>query len=356
MSDKRIENIHIFSEDPLLSPLDLRTRLPQTEQTIQTVMHAQRTIKNIIDRKDHRLLLVVGPCSIHDIKSAKEYARKLKKLAEDVKESLFIVMRVYFEKPRTRTGWKGLIYDPYLDNSCLIADGLKLARELLLDIAMIGLPVAGEALDMISPQYVQDLISWTAIGARTTESQTHRNMSSGFSSAVGFKNGTSGDLSVAINAIHAAASANNFLSVNPQGEVAIIRTKGNPYAHIVLRGGVNQKNYDQESIQFCEKEHENAGLTPSIVVDCSHGNSDKDPKQQIPVLEDVARQILAGNQSIIGLMIESHLKFGNQPIPQNLKELKYGVSITDACLDWESTEDAVKMLSIQLKDLLPLRI
>ncbi len=244
MSDKRVENINVFAEEALLAPMELKGLHPLSEKAVETVMRGQNAVKNILRRKDHRLFVVVGPCSIHDVKAAREYAEKLKNLGDEVEDTLLLIMRVYFEKPRTRIGWQGLINDPCLDNSCRIEEGLKLGRGLLLDLAELGLPAAGEALDLVSPQYVQDLISWTAIGARTTESQTHRKMASGFTSAVGFKNGTGGNLDVAINAMQAAAGSNNFLSVDPAGRVAVVRTKGNPHTHIVLRGGDEKPNYD----------------------------------------------------------------------------------------------------------------
>lgn len=339
--DLRIENLNIFSEDEIIHPKQLKKNYPLTQNAVATVMHGQQAIKNILDGKDPRLFVVVGPCSIHDLKAAREYAEKLKKLAAQVDDHLLLVMRVYFEKPRTSIGWKGLINDPLLDGSCHIEQGLSQARELLIFIAEIGLPTAGEALDLVTPQYVQDLFSWTAIGARTTESQTHRKMASGFSSAVGFKNGTHGDLEIAINAIQAASHENNFISVNPAGNVAVVRTKGNPHCHIVLRGGSMGTNYDTKSIELCEKKITQLGLAPNIMIDCSHANSTKIAEKQIAVIEDITQQILAGNRSIKGIMIESHLKPGAQKIPENLNELEYGVSVTDACIGWQATEEVL---------------
>lgn len=355
MLDKRIENINVHSEDPLLTPQQLKQRYPMTEKAVATVMQGQQTIRNIIARKDHRMFVVVGPCSVHDVKAAYEYAERLKSLAQELNDTLFLVMRVYFEKPRTRIGWQGLINDPYLDNSFALEDGLCLARQLLLSIAELGLPAAGEALDLVTPQYIQDLFSWTAIGARTTESQSHRKMASGLSSTVGFKNGTDGNLTIAINAIQAAANANHFLSVNPTGQVAVIRTKGNPNTHIVLRGGIDKPNYDAASIAECEEKLKKAGLPQNIMVDCSHANSRKEPSKQLDVLTSVTQQIRNGNRSIVGLMLESNLNRGNQTIPQNVKDLKYGVSITDACLDWQTTEAALRKMCNRLKDVLPKR-
>lgn len=355
MIDKRVENVNVFAEEALLTPVELKEMFPLSEKAVETVMLAQQAVKNILQRKDHRLFVVVGPCSIHDVEAARDYAERLKILADEVEDTLLVIMRVYFEKPRTRIGWQGLINDPFLDNSCQIEEGLKLARKLLLDLAELGLPVAGEALDLVSPQYVQDLISWTAIGARTTESQTHRKMASGFTSPVGFKNGTNGSLDVAINAIHAAAKNNNFLSVDPPGRVAVVRTKGNPHTHIVLRGGDLKTNYDAESIADCERCLEEAGLSPNIMVDCSHANSGKDPARQVVVLEEVARQILQGNRSIVGLMLESHLHEGSQPLSKDLSHLRYGISITDPCLGWSETEQALLELRDRLKPVLPKR-
>lgn len=352
---KAVENINILSQDVLITPRDLKQELPISDAARKTITEGRITIQNILDRKDHRLLVVVGPCSIHDVEAAKDYATRLKKLADEVSDTLFIVMRVYFEKPRTTTGWKGLINDPYLNDSFKISEGLHVGRKLLLDIAEIGLPTATEALDPISPQYMQDLISWSAIGARTTESQTHREMASGLSSAVGFKNGTDGSLTVAINALKSVASPHRFLGINSEGSVAIITTAGNPYAHVVLRGGDGKPNYDSVSVSLAEQELEKAGIAANIMVDCSHANSNKNHELQPLVMENVTNQILEGNKSIIGLMIESNLKPGNQKIPEDLSALEYGVSITDACIGWESTEETLRDMSEKLRDVLPQR-
>ena len=276
-------------------------------------------------------------------------------LAAQVSDTLYLVMRVYFEKPRTTVGWKGLINDPYLDDSFKIEDGLHIGRKLLLDLAEMGLPTATEALDPISPQYLQDLISWSAIGARTTESQTHREMASGLSSAVGFKNGTDGGLTVAINALQSVSSPHRFLGINQEGGVSIVTTKGNAYGHVVLRGGNGKPNYDSVSVALCEQALTKAKITPNIMVDCSHANSNKDPALQPLVMENVANQIVEGNQSIIGLMVESHLNWGCQAIPKNLEDLQYGVSITDACIDWAATESTLRSMHAKLKDVLPKR-
>lgn len=323
--------------------------------TLGTVANGRQVVRNILDGKDHRLFVVVGPCSIHDIKAAHEYADRLKGLAAELSDTLFLVMRVYFEKPRTTVGWKGLINDPYLDDSFKIQDGLHIGRQLLRDLAEKGLPTATEALDPISPQYLQDLISWSAIGARTTESQTHREMASGLSSAVGFKNGTDGSLTVAINALQSVSSPHRFLGINQEGGVSIVTTKGNAYGHVVLRGGNGKPNYDSVSVAICEQELTKAGIRPNIMVDCSHANSNKDPALQPLVMDNVANQILEGNNSIVGLMVESHLGWGNQSIPKDLDQLKYGVSITDACIDWDTTEKALRSMHAKLKDVLPKR-
>jgi 3-deoxy-7-phosphoheptulonate synthase len=355
MPDKRIENLNVISEDSIITPAELKQKYPLSEKAVQTVMTGQQTIKHILDRSDPRLFVVLGPCSIHDVKAAKDYASRLKKLADEVADTLFLVMRVYFEKPRTRVGWQGLINDPHLDDSCDIETGLTLARQLLLHLAEIGLPAAGEALDLVTPQYVQDLFSWTAIGARTTESQTHRKMTSGFSCPVGFKNGTDGNVEVAVNAIKSALQRHNFVSVDPQGHVAIVRTKGNTYTHMVLRGGLDRPNYDSVSVELTERQLLAADLPANIMVDCSHANSMKDPARQPYVMRDVVHQILDGNQSIVGLMIESNLHAGNQAINSDVSQLQYGVSITDGCIDWQTTETQIKLMAEQLREVLPKR-
>ena len=353
MSGKKLENINVASQEPLITPEALKQEMPLSEKASATVENGRQVIYDIMDGKDHRLFVVVGPCSIHDVEAAREYARKLKKLADELSDTLLIVMRVYFEKPRTTVGWKGLINDPHLDDTFDIEQGLHIGRRLLLDISEIGLPTATEALDPISPQYLQDAISWSAIGARTTESQTHREMSSGLSMAIGFKNGTDGSLDVAVNAMKSVSHPHSFLGINQQGQVAIIRTRGNHYGHVVLRGGGGKPNYDSVNVALCEQALEKIGLRPSIMVDCSHANSSKDPAIQPLVIQDVAHQILEGNRSIQGLMVESNLNWGNQSIPENLDDLKYGVSITDACIDWETTEMALREMREKLKDVLP---
>ncbi|HAQ73722.1 3-deoxy-7-phosphoheptulonate synthase [Stutzerimonas nitrititolerans] len=355
MADLPIDDLNVASNDTLITPEQLKHELPLTASALQTVSHGRQVVRDILDGKDHRLFIVVGPCSIHDLKAAREYAERLKVLAEKVSDSLFLVMRVYFEKPRTTVGWKGLINDPFMDDSFKIQDGLHIGRKLLLELAEMGLPTATEALDPISPQYLQDLISWSAIGARTTESQTHREMASGLSSAVGFKNGTDGSLTVAINALQSVSSPHRFLGINQAGGVSIVTTKGNSYGHVVLRGGNGKPNYDSVSVALCEQELGKARIRPNIMVDCSHANSNKDPALQPLVMENVANQIVEGNQSIIGLMVESHLGWGNQSIPKDRSELRYGISVTDACIDWDTTEKAVLSMHAKLKDVLPKR-
>jgi len=349
---EQLENVNVGSSEILITPHGLKKDVPLSEAAANAVAEGRHTIQNILDRKDPRLFLVLGPCSIHDVKAAKEYAERLKVLAEEVKDTLYLVMRVYFEKPRTTVGWKGLINDPHLDDSFKIDEGLHIGRQLLCDLADMGLPLATEALDPISPQYLQDLISWSAIGARTTESQTHREMSSGLSMPVGFKNGTDGGLEVAINALQSVAHPHAFLGINQTGQVSIVKTKGNQYGHVVLRGGNGKPNYDSVSIAQSEQALEKAGVTQNIMVDCSHANSNKQPELQPLVMENVANQILEGNKSIVGLMIESHLNWGSQKISDNME---YGVSVTDACIDWATTEKSVRDMAEKLKDVLPAR-
>ena len=355
MDPHAVENINIESPEILITPAELKREIPLSEKARDVVAQGRTDIENILERKDHRVIVVVGPCSIHDLKAAREYATRLKALAEKVSDTLLIVMRVYFEKPRTTTGWKGLINDPFMNDSFKITDGLHIGRQLLHDILEIGLPTATEALDPISPQYMQDLIAWSAIGARTTESQTHREMASGLSSSVGFKNGTDGSLTVAINALQSVASPHRFLGINSDGNVAIITTKGNPYAHVVLRGGNGKPNYDSVSVSICEQELEAAGVAPNIMVDCSHANSNKDHNLQPLVLDNVTNQIIEGNKSIIGVMIESHLNAGNQKLSSNPEDMDYGVSVTDACIDWQTTEDALLSMADRLRDVLKTR-
>jgi 3-deoxy-7-phosphoheptulonate synthase len=330
-------------------------RLPLTDAAAATVLAGRRTIRRILDREDARLFVVVGPCSIHDPAAALDYAQRLARLAQELRETLVLVMRVYFEKPRTVTGWKGFINDPRMDDSFRIEEGLTRARELLMRLAEMGLPTGSEALDPICPQYLSELISWYAIGARTTESQTHREMASGLSAPVGFKNGTDGALEVAINAIRSAALPHGFLGVNQAGKTSIIRSRGNRYGHLVLRGGGGRPNYDTVSVRLAEQGLARAGLAPNIVIDCSHANSMRDPALQPLVFRDCIHQILEGNRSIVGMMLESNLEAGNQPIPEDLSALRYGVSVTDPCMDWASTEELLRGVSRELSGVLPAR-
>ncbi len=335
-------NLNIESTEILLTPEKIKAQLPLRLELQASITQHRKTLHDILDKKDSRLFIVVGPCSIHDPKAALEYAHKLKKLADHVSDKIVLVMRVYFEKPRTTTGWKGLINDPHLNGSFDIKAGLLKARELMIELAEIGLPLATEALDPISPQYLADLISWSAIGARTTESQTHREMASGLSSPVGFKNATDGSLKVATDALQAVNSPHNFLGINNQGQVAIVRTKGNAYGHIVLRGGGGKPNYKSEVITECEQALTTLNLPKNIVIDCSHENSNKDPANQAAVFNYCIEQRIAGKESIVGMMLESNLNWGNQKVPENLSELKYGISITDACIDWETTQSIIQ--------------
>jgi len=344
----RLSDLNIDDYQVVVTPTELKKELTLPESVRELVTNSRQTVKDILDGKDDRLFAVVGPCSIHDTELALEYGKRLKALADAVSEQIFIIMRVYFEKPRTTVGWKGLINDPHLNGSFEIEDGLRKARKLLIDLSEIGLPLATEALDPISPQYLQDTITWTAIGARTTESQTHREMSSGLSSPVGFKNGTDGSLDVAVNAMKSVVSGHAFLGINPQGQVAITKTKGNQYGHVVLRGGGGKPNYDSVSIALCEQALEKAKLPTNIVVDCSHANSNKDHNVQPLVLDDIAHQIKDGNRSICGVMIESNINEGNQSIPNDLSQLKYGVSVTDACISWESTVKSLNKMASTL--------
>jgi 3-deoxy-7-phosphoheptulonate synthase len=337
----QIENINIVNQDLLITSEKVKQLLPLSEKAKTTVEFGRIQIQSILDHQDPRLFVIVGPCSVHDVDAAIGYASRLRDLAEEIKDTIVIVMRVYFEKPRTTVGWKGLINDPLLNGSFMIEEGLIKARKLLLSISELGLPIATEALDPISVQYLSDLISWYAIGARTTESQVHRDLASGLSAPVGFKNGTDGSLDIAINAMVATSESHRFLGVDPQGRCAVTQTRGNKYAHIVLRGSDTKPNYDSATIAGCKQQLEEKGLRSSLVVDCSHGNSGKDPSQQPYVLRDCISQIVNGSNTIVGLMLESFLNGGSQPM-SNGKQLKYGVSITDACLDWETTEHILR--------------
>lgn len=342
MTVAQTENLNILAADHMPSPEEIKAQVPLSERAAATVLNGRKTLADILDRKDDRVFVVLGPCSIHDPDAGLDYARRLKVLADEVADRLVLVMRVYFEKPRTSTGWKGFINDPFMDDSFRIDQGMQKARRFLLDVNEIGLPAATEALDPIGPQYYGDLIAWTAIGARTSESQTHREMSSGLSSPVGFKNATDGDLDVAINAILSASHPHSFLGINGKGQTSVLRTRGNRYGHVVLRGGAGRPNYDTVSVSLAEQALAKAKLPQNIVVDCSHANSWKKPELQPLVMKDVMHQIREGNQSIVGMMIESFIEAGNQSIPKDLSQLRYGCSVTDACVDWETTVEMIR--------------
>lgn len=353
MTTAQTENLNILAADHMPSPEEIKAEIPLTDAAADTVLKGRIALNNILDRKDPRLFIVVGPCSIHDPVAGLDYARRLKALAEEVSETMLLVMRVYFEKPRTSVGWKGFINDPHMDDSFKIDEGMRRARQFLRDICELGLPTATEALDPIAPQYYGDLISWTAIGARTSESQTHREMSSGLSTPVGFKNATDGDLDVAINAILSAASPHSFLGINGRGQSAILRTRGNQYGHVVLRGGGGRPNYDSVSISLAEQALDKAKLAKNIVVDCSHANSWKKPELQPLVMKDVIHQIREGNRSVVGMMVESFIEAGNQSIPKDLSQLKYGCSVTDGCVSWPTTEEMIRDAHAVLREILP---
>jgi 3-deoxy-7-phosphoheptulonate synthase len=334
----RTQDLHVKEIVRLLTPRELKAQLPTTDAANATVARSRERIIRILRQEDPRLLVVVGPCSIHDEKGALEYATRLNALRQEFAGRLEIVMRVYFEKPRTTIGWKGLINDPHLDGSQDIETGLKIARRLLLDITGLGLPTATEFLDPIVPQYTADLVTWAAIGARTTESQTHREMASGLSMPVGLKNSTDGSLQTAIDAMGATRHPHSFLGIDQDGVTSIVRTSGNPHVHIVLRGGRAKTNYDAESIRAAEEKLKAEKLPPVLMVDCSHANSSKQFAKQEDVWRSVIQQRVEGSRPLIGLMVESNLHEGNQPIPTNLKDLRYGVSLTDSCIGWETTE------------------
>lgn len=353
--EAQTENLNVITQEPLTTPSGLKAELPLSREAARSVAAARRDIQAILDRQDPRLLVVVGPCSIHSPEAALDYARRLRELQAEVSDSLLLVMRAYFEKPRTTTGWKGLINDPELDDTFRIETGLRTARRLLLDLAELDLPLATEALDPITPQYLHDLIAWSAIGARTTESQTHREMASGLSSPVGFKNGTDGGLDVALNALQSVAHPHRFLGINQNGEVSIIATRGNRYAHVVLRGGSKGPNYSGEHVAACASALETRGLPTNIMVDCSHANSSKDHDRQPIVLQDVAEQLMHGDQHIIGVMLESNIGAGNQKLGADPAALKYGVSITDACIDWNTTETVLRQFAQTVGDALATR-
>ena len=342
---EQIHNINVVAKEKLPSPKALKSTLPLSKVARKSVLGSRSNLMSILDGKDKRLVVVVGPCSIHDTELALDYAHRLKSLATEVEDQFLVLMRVYFEKPRTTVGWKGLINDTNIDDSFQIDKGVHIARSLLIQLNEIGLGVATEALDPIMPQYLGDLTSWTAIGARTAESQTHREMASGLSTPVGFKNGTDGSLSVAINAIKSSRQSHHFLGLNEGGRVTVYQTKGNKYTHVVLRGGA-QPNYDIKSIRSCENQLEKEKLPQRIMIDCSHGNTNKDYTLQPKVAQYCIDQVMKGNESIIGLMLESNIHEGNQKITN---DLKYGVSLTDACINWETTETLLLKLAKKLR-------
>ena len=352
---QQTENLNIEAFEPMPTPEEIHGRVPLSDSAAESVLTGRRTLERILDGKDPRIFVVVGPCSIHDPVAGLDYARRLKKLADEVAGTMLLVMRVYCEKPRTATGWKGYINDPRMDDSFHIEEGMQKAREFLLAVNEIGLPAGTEALDPIAPQYLGDLIGWAAIGARTSESQTHREMSSGLSAPVGFKNGTDGSLDAAVNAIISASSPHSFLGINMQGRSSVVRTAGNRYGHLVLRGGGGRPNYDTVSVALAEAALAKAKLPHNIVIDCSHANSYKKPELQPLVMPDCINQICAqrkaGHRSIVGLMIESFIEAGTQPIPDDLTQLKYGCSVTDACVDWPTTEKMIRDADAALRGL-----
>jgi 3-deoxy-7-phosphoheptulonate synthase len=351
----RTENLNIASLDVMPSPDEVKARIPLTDAAADAVVKGRRTLEAILDGKDPRLFVVVGPCSIHDPAAGLDYARRLARLAAELSDVFCMVMRVYFEKPRTSLGWKGFINDPFMDDSFRIDVGMERARRFLLDVNELGLPAGTEALDPIAPQYYGDLVAWTAIGARTSESQTHREMSSGLSTPVGFKNGTDGDVEAAVNAIVSASRPHSFLGINGQGRSAVVRTRGNRYGHLVLRGGGGRPNFDTVSISLAEEALEKARMPRNIVVDCSHANSWKKPELQPLVMRDVVHQIREGNRSVVGLMVESFIEPGNQPIPEDLSKLRYGCSVTDPCVGWDTTVEMLRSAQPVLRDALSSR-
>jgi 3-deoxy-7-phosphoheptulonate synthase len=336
---------------PIIAPADLKQVFPLSERAAEFVTQSRQQVKDIIHNRDRRLMVVVGPCSIHDPQAAIDYARRLAKLNHELADQLLLVMRVYFEKPRTTIGWKGLINDPDLNGSHQISKGLGVARNLLCTVTNLGLPIACEMLDPITVQYLSDMVSWGAIGARTTESQPHREMASGLSFPIGFKNGTDGNLQIAVHAIDAATHSHNFLGIDRDGRTAIVETNGNPDGHMVLRGGGGKPNYDAENITHAEALLAKAGLQPSIMVDCSHANSYKDHARQEDVLNNVLEQLAQGNRSINSLMVESYIEAGSQPLSDDIDALQYGMSITDKCIDWPTTERLLRQAHASLKKL-----
>jgi 3-deoxy-7-phosphoheptulonate synthase len=341
MPHPRLENVNIKSVVLLATPCEMQNAVPQTTASLATVLKGRETIERIMDREDRRLLAIVGPCSIHNLEAAEEYALRLKKLSDEISGAICVVMRVYFEKPRSALGWKGLINDPYMNDTFHIEEGIRMARHFLVRVAEIGLPAATEVLDTLMPQYIGDLISWSVIGARTAEAQTHREIASGISTPVGFKNATDGSFAAAVNGMKAAMGPHHFLGVTEDGLPAVFSTTGNAYPQIVLRGG-RRPNYDAASVAQCEAALRDARLPPHIIIDCSHSNSDKKPERQGEVLKDILAQLENGNRSILGFMLESHLEWGAQPMPKDPKALRPGLSVTDPCIDWPTTETLLR--------------
>ena len=351
MSHPRLENVNIESVVPLATPREMKAAIPLSAAVIATVAKGRETIERILDGDDPRLFAVVGPCSIHNLEAAEEYALKLKALADEISDSIYLVMRVYFEKPRSALGWKGLINDPYMNDTFHIEEGIRMARHFLFRVAEIGLPAATELLDVLMPQYIGDLVSWNVIGARTAEAQTHREIASGISTPIGFKNGTDGSLDAAINGVRSAMGPHHFLGVTEDGLPAVFATTGNSYPHVVLRGG-KKPNFDAASVAACEKALRDAHLPQNIMIDCSHGNSSKKHENQGRVLKDVLAQVEAGSRAIRGVMLESNLEAGNQPMLANPALLNPRVSVTDACIDWPTTEALLREAHVRLSKLM----
>jgi 3-deoxy-7-phosphoheptulonate synthase len=343
----RIQDLHVLGNDALIAPKLLKDELPVDDTIVKTVVEGREAVRAALSGRDLRTICIVGPCSIHDPDAALDYARRLAALRRELASQLCIIMRVYFEKPRTTVGWKGLINDPHMDDSCAMGEGLRIARKLLLEINRLGLPAATEMLDPITPQYIADLIAWSAIGARTAESQTHREMASGLSMPVGFKNTTEGNLEAAINGVESSRRPHSFLGITQDGAAAVVRTTGNPDTHVVLRGG-RIPNFDSRSIGECVAMLENHHLEPRVIVDCSHAQTNKDYRRQPAVLEELVGQIRGGSRAIMGVMLESNLEAGNQSLSGGRASLKYGVSVTDPCIDWPTTERHLRAAATNL--------
>jgi len=337
-----LHDVHIRNTVAIVAPQQIRQDLPVTKEIADVVAKRRAELVEILEGRDDRVFVIVGPCSIHDKKSAIEYAERLRTLAEEVSDRMLLVMRVYFEKPRTTVGWKGLINDPHLNDTFDMCEGMKIARSLLLNVASMGLATATEMLEPITPQYIADLITQASIGARTTESPTHRQMASGLSVPVGFKNSTEGSLEIAINAMQASQAPHSFLGIDGEGKICVVNTTGNPWGHLILRGGRTGPNYDAKSLAAASQQLDTAGMRPRFVVDCSHANSNKDFSKQSVAWNDVLQQRANGNKSIVGLMLESNLREGNQKLTADLSKLEYGVSITDGCISWEETETLIR--------------